>query len=121
MVAFEGTIREKPETPEQCHTYMKSYVDRPACTVTAVVVTHVQSGQRVSGVDIAKQWFKPVPAEVLDALIAKGDVMHCCGGFMVDDPLLAPYLDRREGDEDSIIGMPLTLTLKLLEQARAFK
>lgn len=35
--------------------------------------------------DIAKQYFKPIPEEVMNQLIEKGDVMHCAGGFMIDD------------------------------------
>ena len=34
---------------------------------------------------------------------------------MVDEPLLEPYLDRREGELDSIIGLPITLTKSLIE------
>ena len=49
-------------------------------------------------------------------VIAKGDIMHCCGGFMVDEPLFLPYLSTRVGAEDSIIGMPLELTVRLLSE-----
>jgi septum formation protein len=70
-------------------------------------------------------------------VLAKGDIMHCAGGtlgaglsesfvsysdflqigFMIDEPLFQPYLGTRLGDEDSVIGMPLKLTLRLLAQA----
>lgn len=42
--------------------------------------------------------------------------MHCCGGFMIDDELIAPYLRQRIGDEDSIIGLPMKLLMSLIEQ-----
>ena len=77
------------------------------------------TGQRVHGTDIARQHFHPVPADVVAQLIAKGDIMYCCGGFMIDDPLLQPYLGEREGSEDSIIGMPLNLLRDLIAQAEA--
>ena len=54
--------------------------------------------------------------QIVDQLLAKGDVYHCCGGFLIDDPLIEPYLDKREGDEDSIIGLPMRLVNSLLEQ-----
>ncbi len=38
-------------------------------------------------------------------------------GFMIDEPLFEPYLGTRVGDADSIIGMPLALTLALLARA----
>ena len=65
---------------------------------------------------VRRQWFKPIPSDVVDKLIAKGDVMWCCGGFLVDDPLILPYLDKREGDEDSIIGLPMALTRRLIAE-----
>ncbi len=38
--------------------------------------------------------------QVIAAVIAKGDIMYCCGGFMVDDPDFAPYLAARTGSVD---------------------
>ena len=35
---------------------------------------------------------------------------------MVDEPLFWPYLTTRVGDEDSIIGLPMKLTLKLMRE-----
>ena len=66
--------------------------------------------------DIARQWFTPIPADVVSKVIAKGDILHCAGGFMVDDPDFHPYLAKREGDEDSIMGMPVALMRSLLQR-----
>lgn len=97
--------------------YLRSYVDTPATTVTAVVVTNCLNGAQESAVDIAEQRFMPIPDVVADEVIAKGDIMWCCGGFMIDEPLLAPYIGERVGTEDSIIGLPLEVTLRLLRAA----
>lgn len=121
VVHYNGRIREKPETPEMCRAYLKSYETEPACTVCGVVVTHMGTGRQATGVDVARQHFRPIPDDVAEALIAKGDVMYCCGGFLVDDPLIAPYLAEREGDEDSIIGMPMALTRPLIAEVIAPK
>ena len=72
----------------------------------------------MTGTDIAKQHFTPIPDTLVDALIAKGDILHCAGGFMIDDPLVIPFLAAREGSEDSIIGMPIALTMALLSEAQ---
>lgn len=34
-----------------------------------------------------------------------------------DDPLLVPYVRKIEGDEESIVGMPIHLLEKLLKKA----
>lgn len=77
---------------------------------------NLNTKKRVQAVDVAKQWFKPSLKSVVDALIAKGDVFGCAGGFLVDDDLVTPHLDKREGDEDSIIGMPIQLTRRLIRE-----
>ncbi|EGD74312.1 hypothetical protein PTSG_12428 [Salpingoeca rosetta] len=119
VVHYKGTIREKPETPEMCKEYLRSYETVPATTVTAVVVTNVATGERFQQVDIASQQFKPIPEAVMDEVIegGKGDVMYCCGGFMIDHPKLQPYLGERKGSEDSILGMPLAVLESLLDKA----
>jgi septum formation protein len=67
-------------------------------------------------VDIARQYFAPIPFNVIEELIQQGTVYHCCGGFMIDDPLLMPYLREREGDEDSIIGLALRVLADMIKE-----
>lgn len=66
---------------------------------------------------MARQFFSPIPDDIVSVLIEKGDVMSCAGGFMIDDELVLPFLGKRDGDEDSIIGMPLKLVARLLKEA----
>lgn len=68
-------------------------------------------------VDVARQWFNPIPEDVIQKVLEKGDVFYCAGGFMIDEPLLEPYLGQREGTEDSIIGLPIALCKRLLAEA----
>ena len=67
-------------------------------------------------VDIAKQYFDSIPESVIMDLIQEGDVMHCCGGFLIDSPLIQPYLKSREGTQDSIMGLPIHLLRNLLNK-----
>lgn len=93
---------QKPSSEEECRQYLRSYKSEPVVTVTALVVTNLAAnGARVSCVDVAKQHLREIPEDVIDALISKGDVLHCAGGITVEDPLLAAYLGEREGTEDS--------------------
>ena len=119
VIVFDGQIREKPESEEQCKKHLQSYGlnNVPAECVTGVVVVNLSSGRRYQGVDIAVQHFKNVPDDVAYSLIAKADIMHCAGSFVVEDPLMLPFLGERKGAIDSIQGMPVVLTNELLEKA----
>lgn len=116
VVSFDGRIREKPSSAEECRMYLRSYATQPVVTITAVVVTS-STGRRYEGVDIAKQFIRPISEEVIDKLIEKGDVLHCAGGITVEDELLAPFLAEREGTLDSIMGLPVDLVRQLLANA----
>ncbi len=119
VIGFGGEIREKPSSPEQAKEFLQSYgaSGTPAECVTAVVVSCVASGERFGGVDVAWQHWLPIPDDVADAVIAKGDVMRCAGSFMVDEPLLEPFQGERVGEMESVEGMPISLTRSLLLKA----
>lgn len=118
-LAVVETTSHAPTHGWLCAWWRLTHLHVTVVQVTSVVVTNTITGHRVHGTDIARQHFRPIPDDVVDKLIAKGDIMYCCGGFMIDDPLLFPYLGEREGDEDSIIGMPLALLRDLISRAEA--
>ena len=120
QVAYhQGRVREKPRDAAQCREWFPQYAAPPgAQVVTAVVVTNTATGAQHAGVAHAAQQFLPVPPAVLDDVIARGDILQCCGGFMVDDPALLPYLAARTGTEDEIIGLPKQLLARLLTEAQ---
>lgn len=119
VVLCNGEVREKPANPEQAKQFWQSYsAGQPAETISAVVVTNTQTGQQAKGVDPAKIFFKPVPAEIIDQLMAKGEIFTASGGFIHEDPLIFPYIDHMEGATDSISGLPLELLAKLITEVQ---
>lgn len=50
-------------------------------------------------------------------MVAQGDLFYCAGALMIEDPLLAPFIDRIEGSIDSVQGLSkaafVDLTAKL--------
>lgn len=118
IVVCNNQLREKPESEDQAREYLKSYAHFPAQTNTAVVVTNTATGAQAEGLDIAKVFFNPIPDKVIDELIFKTKLMHTAGGFIVEDPLFSPYIHHIEGEKDSITGLPLILTQKLISQVK---
>eukprot|EP00039_Didymoeca_costata_P002687 m.61911 g.61911 ORF g.61911 m.61911 type:complete len:222 (-) comp11464_c0_seq1:49-714(-) len=116
IILFGDTVREKPEDEKQAKEFLQSYGKEkvPAICLNGVVVANVKSGVRSFGVDKSVQYFECVPDDVVQKLIDKGDVMYCAGGFTVEDPLLEPYLGKREGEIEAIQGMPIQLTKQLI-------
>ena len=117
VVYWNGNIHEKPESPERARENLKNYVAHPVETVTAVVVTNTLTKQRLEGIDVAKVVFSPIPDDVIQKTIDEGDVFTRAGGFNIEDPLLQGFIQKIEGEKESIIGLPKTLTEALLQKA----
>ena len=114
---FAGEVREKPKDVQQCREWFAQYSSSPIRCVTAIVVTNTATRQVFKGVEHASQLYLPTPVDVLEKVIERGEILGCCGGFMVDDPELQPYLSTREGREDALMGMPSALLMRLLKEA----
>lgn len=114
VVVCNGAIYEKPKDEAQLREFWENYKKYPAETVSAVVVTNTSSGQQVSGVDIAKTFFAPLPEEVLSKLAKNPDAYTFSGGFVINYPLTDPYIEKIEGAIDSIVGIPIELTKRLI-------
>lgn len=119
VVLVNNGVREKPISKDQAREFLRSYADNAPETVTAVVVANTKTGKSIEGVDVSKIYFRSIPEEVIDKLIQKGDVMFCAGGFMAEDPLLAPFVIKVEGSMDSVMGLPKLLTKKLIKGVSA--
>lgn len=122
VVLYDGKVREKPESTAEAHAFMASYRAAPAVTVAAVVVTDIESGRMFSGVDKAEVHFDAaLPDAAIEGAIAggEGDCMWCCGALCIEDPHVAPHITRFVGTEDSIMGLPKALLVKLMNDAAA--
>jgi len=47
------------------------------------------------------------------------DITSFAGAFAFQDPLQRKYIDHFEGEEESILGLPKALTLRLLNECGA--
>jgi MAF protein len=119
VVVWQGKIHEKPAHAEEARAFLRGYAEGPAETVTAVVVTNTATGVRQQGVDRAMVWFRRIPEEVIDQVIAREEVFAHAGGFSITDPLLEAYIERVDGTAESVIGLPAALTRQLLRAAVA--
>ena len=93
----------------------------PQKTVGAVVAVNTATTIRAGGVDVAKVWFHPIPKEVIETMIQEGDVYRRAGGFSVEEPRLQNYIKKIEGAIDSVMGLPIALTRRLINDVSKHK
>jgi septum formation protein len=116
IVLHKTTVREKPENRAEAVEFLASYSSDAVSTVSAVVVTHLPSGIQESGVDIATVYWKEIPDDVVMRVVDKGETMYCAGGFMIEDPDLNPLVKGVDRPVDSVMGLPVDLTKRLMVQ-----
>ncbi len=115
VVVCNGKIVEKPVDEKQVREFVSIYRKYPAETVTSVVVVNTALNKKVEGTDITKTWIDPIPEEVVDKYIATGDPFYVAGGLAVEHSLLTPYINRIDGEFESVMGLPKKLTEELIK------
>ena len=121
VVHCNNVILEKPENAEQARTFLRGYAQYPAKTVTAVVAVNTVTKERLNGVDLATVWFRIIPDHVIADIVDSGEPFSQAGGFSVRNPQLQSYINRIEGEIESVIGLPRQLTESLIARLLAYK
>jgi septum formation protein len=114
VVVVADEIREKPGTPDEARRFLRSYRTSPAETVSAVAIHNTDTGKSAAGIDRVKVHLRYLSDEVIEAIVAEGTIFHCAGGFAVEHPLMEPLVEKIEGERESVMGMPVALTTRLL-------
>ena len=116
VVVYDGCILEKPVDLIEARLFINRYSNSCCSTVGSIVLTDVNNGKQVSGVDTATIHFDVIPQHVIDKIIDEGEVIYCAGGLMVEHPLLQPYIKQVDGTYDSLMGLSCALLASLLER-----
>ena len=111
-----GRILEKPINADEARKFLRSYAYYPIESYAAVVVVNSENNKKAEGVDIARVSFSPFPEDFIELIIKKGDVLNAAGGFTIGDPLFDPYVKEIKGEKENIMGLPVKMTEKFLEE-----
>ncbi len=116
VVVCNGRVREKAADKEQAAAFLREYGMHALQTVSAVVVTYIATREKKEAVDTATVWFRPIPENMIARMVARDDICNFAGAFAYQDPLQRSFIDRIEGEEESILGLPKALTLQMLTE-----
>ncbi|KAG2390461.1 uncharacterized protein HKW66_Vig0221330 [Vigna angularis] len=117
VVVYEGVIREKPTSKEEARQFLKDYSGRHAATVGSVLVTNLKTGFRKGDSDRVEIYFNEIPDEIIEKLVDEGITLNVAGGLIIEHPSILPFVKEVVGTTDSVMGLPKSLTEKLLKEA----
>ncbi len=115
VVVYAGNVREKPTSQDEAFSFLGTLHLTSSETVTSVVVTRTAPFKSMSATDIARIYFRKIPEVVVREYIRAGNPYLNAGGFDCEHPLIAPYVNRLEGEKESLLGLPLALTKQMIE------
>ncbi|MBU4314892.1 Maf family protein [Patescibacteria group bacterium] len=114
VVVCNGQVLEKPKDEHEARYFISLYHQYPAEIVNGLVLTNTKN-QRAQGLDVSETLLsEAIPTELINQIIAKGQIFNCAGAIQFEDPLIAPYIKFLNASEDKLRGMPMELLKKLL-------
>jgi len=116
VVVCNGEVLEKPKDGQEARYFISLYHQYPSKVVNGMVLTN-SNNKRVEGIDISITLLKePLPAELIDQIIAKGLIFNCAGGIQFEDPVIKPFIKYTNATEDKLRGLPLELFERLMKE-----
>ncbi|MBP3637827.1 MAG: septum formation protein Maf [Clostridia bacterium] len=114
LVAVDDVPLGKPQDEEDAFRMLRSLSDRWHQVYTGVCVVS-ESGEVHADVEATDVRFGPMSVEAIRAYIATGEPMDKAGAYALQG-IAGLWIEEIRGSHTNVIGLPLTLTRRLLEQ-----
>ncbi len=113
-VVVRDEVLEKPLDQADALRMLRKLQGRTHQVVTSVALV---AGERIhQATDVTNVSFRRMNPEYLRAYVATGEPMDKAGGYGIQG-YGAALVDRIEGDFFSVMGLPIRLVLRLMEEA----
>jgi septum formation protein len=113
-VGVRDEVLEKPVDAADALRMLRKLQGRTHQVVTSVALV---AGERVyQATDVTNVTFRRMSEEQLEAYVGTGEPMDKAGAYGIQG-YGAALVDRIEGDFFSVMGLPVRLVLRLLEEA----
>lgn len=114
LVELDGEPLGKPQDEAQACAMLRRLSGRAHNVHTGIAVH--RTGQVFSDVATTRVYFRPLSEEQIAAYVASGEPMDKAGAYGIQGAAGA-FVERIEGDMDTVIGLSSRLTLRLLREA----
>ncbi|KAJ6916003.1 hypothetical protein NC652_018625 [Populus alba x Populus x berolinensis] len=115
VVVSNGMVREKPNSKDEAREFIKGYSGGHAAVIGSVVVSNLTTGMRKGAWEKAEVYFHEIPDEIIDSVIEEGSTLHVAGGLTLEHPLTSPFVEAVVGSTDTVWGLSIALTEKLIK------
>ncbi|MBD5132233.1 MAG: septum formation protein Maf [Clostridiales bacterium] len=114
VVGIGGEVFGKPRTKGEAVNMFKTL-----CGATHEVVTGVflgYKGKKIVKSEKTLVTFGAFTPQLVYNYIDSGAPFDKAGGYNIDDIMLKPLIEKFDGEYDNVVGLPVALTEKLIEE-----
>ena len=112
LVSIDGLSLGKPRNQEEAAAMLRRLSGRTHQVYTGVTVIN-PSGEEQSGIDRTDVTFITIPDKEILTCVRSGEPMDKAGGYALQGQA-GMWINRIEGSDSSVIGLPLYLVRSLL-------
>lgn len=114
VVGLNERVFGKPKDRDEAIDMFKTLCGRTHEVVTAV---YLRIGEKIiEKFEKTLVTFGAFDAELVYNYVDSGAPFDKAGGYNIDDPQIKPLIQRVDGDYDNVVGLPVALTEKLIEE-----
>jgi len=112
LVIVDGQVLNKPVDESDARRMLSALSGREHRVITAVAVT--RDGETRARYEVTRVWFRNLSPDTIRDYVATGEPLDKAGGYGLQG-LGGVLVERIDGDYFCVIGLPLGLTVQLLE------
>lgn len=112
---FNGKVLGKPHTKERAIEMLSMLSGNSHSMLTGLTLIDIDSKKEISKVVETKVWFKNLSPKEIEDYIKTGESLEKAGAYAYQG-LGKNLVDRVEGSETNILGMPIEDLRKILEE-----
>lgn len=116
VVCVDNKVLGKPKTADEAKYFLSLLCGRAHKVITAVAV--VSDNKTVVSADETTVYMANYDEEWANGYIATKSPFDKAGGYGIQDKFFEPMLVKIDGELDTVIGLPVKLTEKLLQEIK---
>jgi septum formation protein len=116
VVVVDGEVLGKPADPEDAVRLLGRLVGRGHRVLTAVALVESEELAAWNALVESRVWMRPAEPEEIRRYVATGEPLDKAGAYAAQGEGRR-FIERIEGSETNVIGLPLDETLALLREA----
>lgn len=116
VVILDGQILGKPVDQSENKQYLRRLSGRVHSVISAICLLDFDQGKRAVDHETSFITFKQLSDAEIDAYVATSDGLDKAGGYGIQSPLAKDFVSNVEGPYDNIVGLPVDLVKRMLNE-----